>query len=360
MAAIGGGGGGAGSGGGSRPIAEWLVDPARAESIVSTDCTTGKAASDSGATTLVVYHASCPDGFGAAYAAWKALGGRARYVAAEHGPRAPHDLDVRGQRVVVVDYCFPAAVTARMIREAASFLVLDHHASAADELAGVDAAHKVFEMRQSGATLAWNYFHAGVPVPTLLRYIEDKDLWRWALRGSAEFTAAFAAPFTFEAWDAAVAGGDATLLELHTRGEAVVTYRNSVVASHAARAVMCVMAAAPGWRGAIVNATTLASEIGNALALRPGVDYALVWAYNHDSASYMCSLRSASDAVDVAALARLLGGGGHKRASGFTYRGTRMEDLLLSVGGAVPPPPPLSPSPLPSPSPSPSPAAAGK
>jgi len=330
----------AAAGAGARPVAEWCVTPEGAASLVSTDCRTGKVAADPAATTLVVYHDDCPDGFGAAFAAWKALGDRARYVAAAHGPAAPHHLDVRGQHVVVVDYCFPAAVTARMMAEAASFLVLDHHASAAAELAAVPDAYKVFEMRQSGATLAWNYFH-GPDVPALLRYVEDKDIWRWALRGSAEFSAAFNAPYDFKAWDAVLAGGDAALEELQARGAAVVAYRDSVIASHVARAVPCVMAAAPTWRGVIVNATTMASEIGNALAVRPGVDYALIWNYNYDTGAYNCSLRSASDAIDVSALARTLGGGGHKRASGFSHRGSRMEELLTSLKGvpcAVAPP----------------------
>ena len=38
---------------------------------------------------LVIYHADCSDGFGAAYAAWKLLGDRATYHAApETGPQA--------------------------------------------------------------------------------------------------------------------------------------------------------------------------------------------------------------------------------------------------------------------------------
>ena len=128
----------------------WVTDPTAV--IKSTDMR-GAGRPDPAATTLVIYHGPyCPDGYGAAFAAWKLLGDRARYVPAEHGPAAPRGLDVRGQHVVVLDYCFPAAETARMIAEAASFVCIDHHASAEKELAAVPDAHKVFEMRQSGAT----------------------------------------------------------------------------------------------------------------------------------------------------------------------------------------------------------------
>jgi hypothetical protein len=44
------------------------------------------------------------------------------------------------------------------------------------------------------------------------------------------------------------------------------------------------------------------------------------------------SLRSASDAVDVSVICKALGGGGHKRAGGFTCE--KLEDALLFADGA--------------------------
>ena len=38
---------------------------------------------------VVIYHANCNDGFGAAYSAWKLLGNRAEYHAASHGAPPP-------------------------------------------------------------------------------------------------------------------------------------------------------------------------------------------------------------------------------------------------------------------------------
>lgn len=278
-------------------------------------------------TNLVVYHGQeCPDGFAAAFSAWKLLGDAATYVPAEHGPAAPR-LDVTGKHVVVCDYCFSKEETERMIRDAASFIVLDHHATAVDVLASVPDAYKVFSMKQSGATLAWNYFH-GVEVPTLLRYVEDKDIWRWAMRDSQAFTAGFSAPQDFAAWDALLAGGDAAIERIINDGRSVLQYRKKVIESHVKRAVPCRLAAAPTLKGMIVNASTLASEIGNALALMDGVDYGLMWTFDHESSAYRVSLRSARDDVDVAALAGLFGGGGHKRASGFSYQGKAITDLL--------------------------------
>jgi hypothetical protein len=304
------------------------------DALISTDCRTGKNAHDPSLTDVVVYHACCPDGFAAAFAAWKLLGDRALYVAAEHGPTAPLNLPVHGKRVVVLDYCFSSAITRRMISEATSFLVLDHHASAVTELCEISPAHKVLEMKQSGATLSWNYFH-GLEVPALFRYIEDKDIWRWALPKSQEFSAGFTLPFEFSAWDAFLSQGQLAVDHTIAKGSAILEYKETVKTSHVARAVPCVLNVAPHLNGMIVNTSTMASEIGNALASLPGVDFAFLWNFSYASSSYVCSLRSASDAVDVSAIARAFGGGGHKRAAGFSFTGDRLEDLFKSIHHAT-------------------------
>ena len=315
-------------------IAPFVIDSSKA--IVSSDCRSGKAASVPDAIDLVLYHGGgCSDGFGAAFAAWCKLGSRATYLPMEHGPGLVVP-DVKGRHVAVVDFCFKADVTHQLVKDAASFIVLDHHASAQADLASVDDRYKVFTMQQSGATLAWDYFHASEP-PPFFRYLEDKDLWRWALRGSAEFTAGLGTvPQTFESWAAIVAKGAEGIEELISRGKAIVAYKNGVVESHVKRAVPCRLATAPLFQGMVVNGSTVASEIGNALAKLQGVDYGLVWTYEHASKAFRVSLRSNSDEVDVSLIAKAFGGGGHRRASGFSHTGQSINDLLLTDAPIAP------------------------
>ena len=54
-----------------------------------------------GTVDLIIYHANCSDGFGAAYAAWKCLGKKATYHAAKHGSTPP---DVAGKNVAILDF----------------------------------------------------------------------------------------------------------------------------------------------------------------------------------------------------------------------------------------------------------------
>jgi uncharacterized protein len=292
---------------------------------------------------LFVYHGGCPDGFGAALAAFKALGDKAKYLPAVHGPACPVDLDVKGKHVVVADYCFPAAVTKRMIDEAASFIILDHHASAQKDLVDVADENKVFEMKMSGCTLAWSYFHPDKPIPLFFRLLEDKDIWRWGYPGSKEFTAGFfgsipkgpmpdfAPPLQeLKEWNDVLEGGAEALQKLADKGSAILDYQNKQIKKHIESAVPGRFKKEPfnKFRGLVVNGSVLASEIGNVMALTEGYDFGLIWRYDHEERSYVISLRSARDDVDVSAICKSFGGGGHPRAAGFTYLGAHVNDLL--------------------------------
>ena len=86
----------------------------------------------------------------------------------------------------------PPSHDERLAARAGSTRVLDHHATAAEDLAGLPFV--TIDLDRSGAVLAWEHFHPGRPVPLLLRYVQDRDLWRWALPRSREVNAA--PPFT--------------------------------------------------------------------------------------------------------------------------------------------------------------------
>ena len=121
---------------------------------------------------LVVYHGDCPDGFGAAFAAWKRYGEGADYVPVSHGDPPPK---TKGRHVLMADFAYDRGTTERLAESSASLVVLDHHRSAASELA--DLPYCVFDMNRSGAVMAWQYLHES-PVPALLSYVQDRDLWR--------------------------------------------------------------------------------------------------------------------------------------------------------------------------------------
>lgn len=156
-----------------------------------------------------------------------------------------------------------------------------------------------------------------------------QDIWRWAFRDSEAFTAAFGMiDQEFKTYDELLSKGESGVLDLIEKGKVILQHKNAVRDSHVKRGAPCVLKAAPQYKGLIVNGSTQASEIGNAMCQVPGVQFGCIWNYDHVKRSIYVSLRSDSDDVDVSAIAKSMGGGGHKRAAGFTFAGQNIEELL--------------------------------
>ena len=254
---------------------------------------------------LILYHAHCADGFGAAFAAWKRYAARADYVAVNHGEPAP---DVKERDVVVLDFAYARAITVELAKAAASYLVIDHHKSAAADLA--DLPYCRFDMEKSGAVLAWEHFHPGAELPPLLAYIQDKDLWRWKLESSAEVSAALAShPLEFKLWD------QLKIDDLKRDGAAIRRYQGQMVREICAQARRGTF---DGHDVPIVNTPVLQSYVGNALA--KAEKFVLAW-HERPDGTLRVSLRSTDGGLDVAEIARRYGGGGHERAAGFSLPG---------------------------------------
>lgn len=249
---------------------------------------------------IVLYHADCSDGFGAAWALWKKFP-TAEFIAVKHGYPPPPNLE--GRHIVMVDFSYTRPTLETMARQAASLQVLDHHVTAQDALAGLPFAY--FDLKKSGAVLAWEWAHQQ-PAPWLLQYVQDKDLWTWALPGSREINAALASyPYDFRVWD--------TLRHetLEAEGRAILRYETELVGKIAASAAML------SFQGATVpvaQSSVLTSQIGERLSQNH--PFCVIW-HDRDGRRYY-SLRSREDGADVAAIAMQYGGGGHTHAAGFS------------------------------------------
>ena len=255
---------------------------------------------------LVIYHASCTDGFGAAYSAWKLLGDRAEYHAAKHGDSPP---DVSGKNVVVLDFSYDNATTKRLMKEAKGFLVIDHHKSAMIELHDVSCAR--FDMNHSGAMLAWNFFHPGKEAPRMIKFIEDRDLWRWEIPYSKEFSAAFdMVDFSYEEYEKFLT--DSEVDNAQERGAYILAYSKTVISKISKHASPRKIG---GKDVLVVNSPHWMSEIGAALS--PKCDFAVIWYYDHETRQVKVSLRAHHDDSDVSEVAKRFGGGGHRKAAGF-------------------------------------------
>jgi uncharacterized protein len=257
--------------------------------------------------TVVLYHGNCPDGFGGAWSAWRAWGDTIRCIPVSHG-EAPPDLTA-DDSVLMVDIVYPRPVALELKAWVRDLVILDHHKSAWEELG--DLPFTTFDMRRSGAMMAWNYCHPGQAPPPLIEYVQDRDLWRFQLPHSHEVTAALGSyPMDFAVWD------QLDVAELAREGVAILRFRDQTVESIVGFARWGEIG---GYRVPIVNATAHWSDVGAAmLAKFPEAPF--VGAYFEDGqGTRRWSLRSRPD-FDVSVVAKALGGGGHPQASGFRER----------------------------------------
>jgi len=258
----------------------------------------------------ILYHGGCPDGFGGAYAAWKKFGDTAEYIPVKHGHTVPEGL--AGRTLYFIDFCYPQDVMDNIVETAASVTVLDHHLGSKEVVESMPIY--VFDKKHSGATIAWSYFHHTVPVPTLLTYVEDGDLYVFTLPDSrAVLSYVYAHRFTFEEWDRLAQ----ELEESRTRG--LMIEKGKIYAEHFAILVeqianKATLISFEGFECYLVTAADMfASDVGNRLAcLKPPIG--IVANFHGDILNV--SLRS-YPSVDVSVIARKYGGNGHPQASAF-------------------------------------------
>lgn len=307
---------------------------------------------------LVIYHKDCADGFGAAFAAWLALGDEAEYEPHQHGElfdwnAACAPIDVEGRIVYILDFSFPKTVMDWMLKKASKVVWLDHHKTAfelyglaqntdptdcIDNLdCGVSENHYVcLNNLKSGAMLAWEYFHPGKEVPMLIKHIDDYDRWQFKLEGTKEFNKALwsYAPWSFKQWKNLFPEDAPTLRnwkieDLKKEGAAILrAHEQNVLAVVNGASRECSFDKTLGYEpqfktehwqdnleGLAANCPPhLYSDVGHELANRSGT-YGLAWHLDKDGRC-KCSLRSNGD-YDVSAIAKVFGGGGHKNAAGF-------------------------------------------
>lgn len=258
---------------------------------------------------LVIYHKDCPDGFGAAFSAWKKFGAKAEYVAVN--PETLPKVFPKNREIYAVDISYPIKVQEKLREKNRKLVIIDHHISLKN-----DTEHfpeNIFQNNHSGAVLAWRYFHKNKKIPKLLLHIEDLDLWNWKLPQTREiFSALNLLPFEFKTWDSFVkkiesSKGRSEVIKI---GKIVDTYEKMIIKRMMNRAVPVVF---EGVKTLAVNSAILESEIGNELVKKlPPIG--IVWREKKDGVSV--SLRS-NGKIDVSKIASKYGGGGHARSSGF-------------------------------------------
>lgn len=264
---------------------------------------------------VIIYHAKCRDGFGAAYAAWKKFGDSASYIAQSDRNNPPEGL--MDKEIYIVDYSFPREILQKLEDVNKSVMVIDHHQSAERDVMAFPG--NIFDNDHSGAYLAWKYFHPELDVPELLLQVEDHDLWKFEMKDNREFNTAIGLyPMTFEAWDLIVNAlkDEKERAQFVAKGNLVSRFEDKLVNGILEFKERVAFEGHEVWA---VNADrTYRSILGNRLAgfnLKAN-KIGLGIVYSRYDGQVHVSLRSHGD-VDVAEIAQKYGGGGHRNAAAF-------------------------------------------
>lgn len=263
---------------------------------------------------VCIYHGTCFDGFGAAWVVREYHRANGHVLPTFHaGVYGQEPPPTEGAHVILVDFSYKRPVMERIIAGALSVTILDHHKTAQADLAGLEAENVdvVFDMERSGAGIAWDYFFASCKRLALIDYIEDRDLWRFALPKSREVHAGLSSyPYDFEVWDDLMRR---PIEQLVNEGEVIERKHFQDI-----RSLLPVVKRRMTIGGISVPVAnmpiTMTSDAGNILAI--GEPFAAC--YWDTESGRVFSLRSSNGGVDVSEIAARYGGGGHKRAAGFT------------------------------------------
>jgi oligoribonuclease NrnB/cAMP/cGMP phosphodiesterase (DHH superfamily) len=277
----------------------------------------------------VLYHDNCPDGWTAAWVAHHSIAAmgerRPDLIPVTHGQPPP---DLTGvDQVIIADFAYSHEIMTEMA-QGRQVVVLDHHRSAIDDIRaahgmgdsdgpliiqGQDGYSGVFDENRSGAGIVFDYFHQGADRPPLVDYVEDRDLWRFALPGSDLVNAYIRTqPYDLASWDNLASQLEEQPERIWAMGGGALAHIQAYCRAAANHAYMCRM----GDREfPIVNVTyESCSEVADHLLDVFEVDMAGYYFERLDG-MWQYGFRS-RNGTTVHDHAIAFGGGGHPQASG--------------------------------------------
>lgn len=278
----------------------------------------------------------------------------------------PPKIGARMQILYIVDFSYKASILLQLATEHDRVVVIDHHQTAAEELSMERFAKTgnsvsfdgrimrvgenleiVMSQDHSGCVLVWQYFHRDNPyaIPDALQYIEDRDLWRFQLPNSRQIAAAL------QIYPLSIEYLRSKILNWSSRN----ALNESSVASMAIQSVVSLQLASRLWAALpkdveknkrimvltsdqldkmtvwgldtydvvpFLNATAFISETLHELQrMEPTANFVASTRLRADGRAEW-SLRTNQPDVDVSEVAKRFGGGGHRKAAGFTSEDT--------------------------------------
>jgi len=271
---------------------------------------------------LIIYHGGgCPDGSAAAWCAQRFLGRDNCILYPDiYGTDTlpPFEKVKAADKTYILDFSYSREAMLVM-SGMTDLLVLDHHASVEAICKDLDFCE--FDMKRSGAGMAWDHFFPDESRPWFIDYIEDRDIWKWFWPNS-RFALAYidTMPQEYEVYERLLEG-DISHGDCVEKGVAICQYIEQYNKDSIEASLRYVDFQAPSGRIHLDVPMVNVSYKGISLVLAElakGHGFALGW-FRRNDGKYQYSIRVSEDSdFDGAKLAACYGGGGHRKSAGFT------------------------------------------
>ena len=276
---------------------------------------------------VCLYHFPCLDGFAAAtvvHMVWPDVELRPINYGADMWAKSLGSIP-NGRKLLFADF-FPGAGNIHQLLECSHRItVLDHHKTAkaeARELLSDGTVAGIFDMQRSGAGIVWDELNKGAKRPRVIDLIEDRDIWKWKFGEVARNFHAYLAShdYDLELWASIIRDGeDQTLLE------SMVDEGSAIRRKHL-KDIRELINQTLQWRtiqGHHVPVLNIPYTHGTEachelLQMFPDAPFAAY--YVESSGQRRWGFRSEDSRVDVSAIAKAMGGGGHRNAAGAEER----------------------------------------
>lgn len=296
---------------------------------------------------ICIYHGNCDDGFAAATIARMKWPDLPCYGAVHNKPLL---IELGAKNVLMVDFSLKRDVMTKVFGEFGwkSCIVLDHHKTAeaelqpfiadwlslpdmhADTIGNLDGTFAKFDMKKSGAMLAWEFCFPYDQAPLLVEMVQARDLWRLSQEVEYCSAALRSYPQDFEIWTRLMKS-DAATQRMIVEGEGIhrshlMTMAKILREKHLIKIGQDIVHA--------VNCPYhYASDAAHVILEQDaGAPFGAAY-FRRADGRWQFSLRSDDGRVDVSEVAKRFGGGGHRNAAGFDVED--LEDLVLPVGGVA-------------------------
>lgn len=279
--------------------------------------------------TIAIYHKDCVDGTTAAAVVLRKFPEAHLYPLSHSFEPAELELILKKAEASDNIFTVDCALGAReFLAKGFKVISIDHHIGGREENDNLAKTDKnftfIFDNEKSGASLAWDYFFPEEKKPELIELVEDRDLWKWKYGQKTKDVGNYLYMFMNQ---------PAEILKFFDRPVDDLAKEGSVISrfldiniEHETKTTEPVMVRIGAYAVPFYNITTNKSESGNLLSKETNKAVGL---FTIDGDKVKISFRSLDGQNPTALeLAKTLGAGGHKNASGAQMK---LTDFIKAI-----------------------------